>query len=74
VQPQAGDGASAFMNDARQVGVLNVDLQQTCPLTLAGAHLWLRERAVQRRGLGPGQGRRPCTAGPAAWTASTCPP
>jgi hypothetical protein len=37
VQPQAGDGTSAFLKDDRQVGVLNVALQQTCPFTPAGA-------------------------------------
>lgn len=37
VQPQAGDGASAFLKDDRQVGVLNVDLQNVCPLTPASS-------------------------------------
>ena len=36
VQPQEGDGASAFILDKRNVGVTNVELQNACPLQPAG--------------------------------------
>ena len=46
VQPQHGQNASAFLNDDRRVGVLNVEVQLHCPLlspALVGTHeslLW----------------------------------
>ncbi|KAH7037025.1 uncharacterized protein B0I36DRAFT_282680 [Microdochium trichocladiopsis] len=46
VQPQSGANASAYLQDERGVGVLNVELQKVCPLAspaLVGTHessLW----------------------------------
>lgn len=37
VQPQAGTGASAFIKDARRVGVSNTEVQQICPGAPAGS-------------------------------------
>ncbi|GIZ40470.1 hypothetical protein CKM354_000380600 [Cercospora kikuchii] len=37
VQPQAGTAASAFIKDARQVGVSNNEVQQICPGAPAGS-------------------------------------
>jgi hypothetical protein len=37
VEPQQGTGASAFLHDARKVGVSNNDLQEICPLLPGGS-------------------------------------
>lgn len=37
VQPQQGTGASAYINDARGVGALNVEVQSVCAGELAGS-------------------------------------
>lgn len=43
VQPQAGTGASAFVQDARGVGATNIELQSTCTLLQPAGTLYAHE-------------------------------
>lgn len=46
VEPQQGTGASAFINDARNVGVSNNQVQKVCPQGSAAAGFYTHESAL----------------------------
>lgn len=46
VEPQQGTGASAFINDARRVGVSNNQVQKVCPAGSPGAGFYTHESTL----------------------------